>query len=405
MALSLEEILEKLKNTPATSQSGGAVVDEATMKKLVDQKVAEVISNPQITNRIMSEIIKKPSSPDYIKFAEFIKDATRGSKKVIECTDAETRIIDDMLAGNNVYLLGKAGTGKTYMAEKIAEALKETGYYSAEQEPYWTINCSQWTSPIDIIGGYTIDGYKQGTAIEAWIKGGVLILDELPKLDPNTAGLLNDMLAKTARENVRIKDGNGVMHLKNKKFHVIGTGNTDLKSVGGGYSGNNRQDYSLFDRFAGSMHEINYNIPQEKQLNYGMVFCVSQGLREFLDQDPSSVESISLRTMLNFGRIYQLEMLRKIDSPLAPTTYCGLEGKTFKESVMSFIDRLSADKKNRLITQFKFSSESSSGNISLQGWSLIDALDAYASDPIFIENFISEYERLTKINPHTGKEI
>lgn len=405
MPQSLEEILNQIKNSQATSQSGGAMVDDATMKRIVDQKVAEAISNPTIINRIMSEIMKKPSSPDYTKFADLIKDAQRASAKVIECTDVETRIIDDMLAGNNVYLLGKAGTGKTYMAEKIAEALKQAFYYSSEQESYYTINCSQWTSPIDIIGGWTIDGYKQGTALNAWINGGILILDELPKLDPNTAGLLNDMLAKTARQNVKIKDGNGVMHVKNNKFHVIATGNTDLKSVGGGYSGNNRQDYSLYDRFAGSMHEINYNIPQEKLLNYAMVFCVSQGLREFLDEDPSSVESISLRTMLNFGRIYQLEMLRKIGSRLAPNTYCGLEGLTFKDSVLSFIDRLSADKKNRLITNFKFSSQSSSSDITIQGLSIMEVLDMYASEPQFIENFTSEYERLNKINPYTGEEL
>ena len=41
----------------------------------------------------------------------------------------------------------------------------------------------------------------------AWEKGGCLILDELPKLDPNTAGLLNEALAETAGqpENTYIK--------------------------------------------------------------------------------------------------------------------------------------------------------------------------------------------------------
>lgn len=96
--------------------------------------------------------------------------------------------ISDLLEGNNVYLLGKAGTGKTYMAEAIAQTILRQKYYM--------INCSQWTSPIEIRGGQTIKGYQEGLLIKAWAEGAILILDELPKLDPNTAGLLNAALAE-----------------------------------------------------------------------------------------------------------------------------------------------------------------------------------------------------------------
>jgi midasin (ATPase involved in ribosome maturation) len=65
------------------------------------------------------------------------------------------KILSDMQAENNVYLYGGAGTGKTFSAGGIAKIL---GWSII------TINCNQFTSPIDIIGGQTIDGYQEGNS-------------------------------------------------------------------------------------------------------------------------------------------------------------------------------------------------------------------------------------------------
>ena len=109
-------------------------------------------------------------------------------------------ILSDIIARNNTYLYGGAGTGKTFIAEEIADMLGWTKI---------TLNCNQFTSPLDILGGQTIDGYQEGKLSMAWsntivspdgkkekVDGCVLILDELPKIDPNTAGILNEALAK-----------------------------------------------------------------------------------------------------------------------------------------------------------------------------------------------------------------
>ena len=56
----------------------------------------------------------------------------------------------------------------------------------------------------NLLGGQTITGYQKGRLEMAWenvdedgnkFDGAVLLLDELPKLDPNTAGILNEALA------------------------------------------------------------------------------------------------------------------------------------------------------------------------------------------------------------------
>jgi cobaltochelatase CobS len=329
-------------------------------------------------------------------------------------------IFTDLLAGNNVYLYGRAGTGKTFLAKKIAEDLlgRRTGI----------INCNLFTSPTNIVGGITMEGYMQGVLSECWEKGYILILDELPKLDPNTAGLLNEALAQSAdtestvqlskekydsfkkqldaadkyvgfelkEENgkyyktthVTITDGKGDKIRKNPNFGVIATGNTDLKTMSTNFSGNNRQDYSLVDRFAGSFYKIDYDVTLEKALIYSQVREVSYELRQFLDLDPNSVESISLRTMLNFNRIYEQEYLRKIKSPLAnPAIKIDgkVEAKTFLMSVESFVNTLPASKISDLYTTTN----------------LMQLASADTPIPVFI----AEFKDIHKVDPITMKPI
>lgn len=322
--------------------------------KLTEQNIpSELILSLMNKLNVQNQPPRKPISnaPKDMKGSEVAKPISVGEGSI------EAKIVSDLLDGNNVYLKGKAGTGKTYLAKAIAE--------SVMGQPVFLINCSQWTSPIEIRGGQTIKGYEEGQLIKAWAEGGILILDELPKLDPNTAGLLNDALAETASQpkydqNGKviektipyIVNGRGDKIYKGQdakdpdlkfRFCVIGTGNTDMMNIGNKYGGNQRQDYSLVDRFAGSFYEIEKDIVKEQQLTYTYVFNVCNVMRDILESK-DALQSISLRTMLNFNRTFEQQMLYKIESTFADEIFNNsgerVAPKTIEDSVNSFLNML-----------------------------------------------------------------
>ena len=284
-------------------------------------------------------------------------------------------LLSDLVAKNNAYLYGGAGTGKTFIAEEIAKLL---GWEAI------TLNCNQFTSPIDILGGQTIDGYQEGKLSMAWSnevvnasgikeqkRGCVLILDELPKIDPNTAGILNDALAKVKNFGFDTQTGlaipptirngkNEVLTLGN--LFVVATGNVALNTIDPDYEANFKQDLSLQDRFIGSTYKVNVDYQYEfKNImkGYAFIWIYLQKVRESITKYRAQSEAfVSLRLMLNVKATYNTyrDVLLKIKNAQTSGSMTELisKPKTIIESMESFFNLLKPTQKDAIMQETNF---------------------------------------------------
>jgi cobaltochelatase CobS len=164
-----------------------------------------------------------------------------------------------------------------------------------------------------------------------------------------------------------------------------------MMNIGNKYGGNQRQDYSLVDRFAGSFYTIEADPIKEMMLTYTYVFEVCTAIRKFIDDVKKSepLQSISLRTMLNFNRTYEQQMLYDMSSPFADEIKKEdgqvVAPKSVEDSIQSFL--------------------------SMMEQNLRDELEAYPEfrtaryTPLDSDIFIRQFKKRYHLNPRSGEPL
>ena len=348
----LKDVVDKFKSSP--QGRGGARVS----KEQVEDMVRAMVQNTKIRYEDLDAELKAKLSGT-VKVQLSLTTTSSSGKTGGKITDQQLnrplfqKILSDLKAYNNVYLYGGAGTGKTFIAQQLSKFL---GWQ------YIEINCNQFTSPLELVGGQTIDGYQKGKLEMAWtnvmrenkeIPGAVLCLDELPKLDPNTAGVLNAALALTRQKGQGktpvIYNGRGEP-IKLRNMFIIATGNTQLNDTSPEYEANFKQDLSLQDRFAGSTYHVIADYQSEyevfmKGVTFIWLYLIK--LREkIMDRQLTGVAFVSIRIMMSLKDtylVYRTPELRQVNP-----AYAIKYPKTLKDGLDEFLNLFTEAQKDEL---------------------------------------------------------
>lgn len=345
--LSISQAIDDLRiNNVQSSGIDKQQAEEIIKDVLNKNKIGLNDLSPEIQNALKSatKVTVNIKSPSYTGITGSV------SLSVLEDPLVQ-KILSDLYAMNNVYLFGGAGVGKTFIATQIAKIL---GWELI------TIPCSQFTSPLEILGGQTIDGYQRGKLERAWgnldldgnknLNGAVLLLDELPKIDPNTAGLLNEALAKvkdydSSGAPPTIENGRGEKIQKGNLL-VIATGNVKLNETSTEYEANFKQDLSLQDRFAGSTYEITVNYNNEfNNIMKGFAFiwiALTKLRQKIVEMKYQGQAFVSIRLMQSLKSTY-IEYRKLMDNNntniLGQTMTDAIKvPKTLKQGLDSFLN-------------------------------------------------------------------
>lgn len=341
---SFEELFHALKEQAITVQPDFAANKEM-LKETLKETLHETLKEVKIGYRDLDTDVQKRLSTQPVTLIYELPERTLPAFTKPPIGEFQ-QMVDDLVMGNNVFLVGGAGTGKTFTAENLLSK-------NALARQHITINCSQWTSPTEIIGGQTMDGYVEGKLIEAWKNGWVLILDELPKIDPNTAGLFNDALSKTKLDKAVIFNARKEAFEKHPDFACIATGNVYPDKENMKYNANNKQDLSLLDRFSGSVYFVEKNPEIERMIvQNNLLWSICDKTRSVIEELKYDAQ-LSLRFMQTARDSYQLEMLRL--NSKKPNGIEANEGKTFKSAMDSYLSTFTEIQKGNIKAKIRYS--------------------------------------------------
>lgn len=289
-----------------------AGIDEAQVEKLIDGRMDKVLE--AVSNRVKELVGNMPAR----KLEVITSD---GSRTIIEgrTHKAFEQAVTLAALRLNLYLVGPAGSGKTTIAEQIAQAL---------QVPYYCMSVGLQTSKADFLGYIDAHGKTVRTLWrEAYEKGGVFLVDEIDSGNSNVLTVIN---AATANNVCAFPDG---MIQKHKDFICLAAANTYGKGQDRVYVGRNQLDGATLNRF------VPVDVSYDEDLEKAAALAIYPEAGHYVE------------TVQNFRRQVERHKLRIIISPRASIygarmLAAGFDEKTAAELTM--FAGLTAEDKARL---------------------------------------------------------
>jgi cobaltochelatase CobS len=168
------------------------------------------------------------------------------TKRIEVATATETRTVEGLAhyqlptlirmvsTGQNVWLTGPSGAGKTHAAEQVAQALGLTYYFQGAM-----------SMPHDLLGFVDANGkYHITPFVQAYESGGLLLLDEL---DSGSNEALLTLNAALSNGHTALPDGR--MIKRHAQFRCVGGANTYGQGATAEYVGRTKLDAAFLQRF------------------------------------------------------------------------------------------------------------------------------------------------------------
>jgi MoxR-like ATPase len=170
------------------------------------------------------------------------------------------RVMRLATARQPVYLFGPSGTGKTHLAEQCARALGLEFFALSATMGMSESHLQGWRLPLD--GGTFV--YVPSEFVKLYENGGVFLLDEADRSDPNVLAVLNQALAnKRMPVPARFEAPVAKMH---PDFVMMAAGNTAGTGSDRLYSAATRLDEAFLDRFRAGTLYMDYDRKLEESL-------------------------------------------------------------------------------------------------------------------------------------------
>lgn len=220
----------------------GGAVDVTKVREIVAEELTKLVANDAKNAAKVIEAAKK----------------NKGKKNEVYCAKFQ-RIVAKVSRGNNVYLFGPAGSGKSHTAEQVADALGLDFYGQT------TIQFAHDVRGYGDAGG----NFQETPFFKAFAYGGLYFQDEYDRSNAEAAIVLNSALANGWYDFPIV--GRVEAH---PNFRFMAAGNTLMTGADEEYVTGQEIDASSRDRFA-YFFEIDYSHEVELHIAHGNEEIVS----------------------------------------------------------------------------------------------------------------------------------
>lgn len=229
---------------------------------------------------IVCSVIERMAKEEPQKVSAAVNKARKNAKKdgEVYCEKFE-RIVAKVARGNNVYLYGRAGSGKSHTAEQVAERLGLDFYGQT------TIQFAHDVRGYGDAGG----NFQETPFFKAFANGGLYFQDEYDRSNSEAAIVLNSALANGWYDFPIVGRVNA-----HPNFRFMAAGNTLMKGADEEYVTGQIIDASSRDRF-GFFFEVDYNHTVEMKIAGGNEEIVS-----FVEDIREAIKSTGIQQVVSY---------------------------------------------------------------------------------------------------------